>query len=183
MLVAKEKVKSNVGEYIIYMFQIEDLIRACKFEKECIANNLVAQYKVEEPMRKEIENWYLGLAELMEEEKVKESGHLNFLKNKIDEINEFHLFLLQSKDHDDYKKQYKDTELALQEFAAKQKEKINNVVSLLANAIYSYYLLKLKKHNVSKETTEAVGHFSQLLNALSKKFNEYETGKLKVFED
>jgi len=183
MLVAREKAKNNVGEYLIYMFQVEDLIRACKFDPELIISNLVSKYQVDNEQKKEIKDWYLGLAELMEEEKISKAGHLTMLNNKINELHEFHLFLLQNNSHTDYKDIYSKTEQDLKAFATKQKTQNNNVVDLMTNAIYAFYLLKLKKTEVSTETIQSIGKFSNLLGALSKKFKEYEEGKIKVFED
>ena len=80
MLVAKDKIKSNIGEYLLYMFQIEDLLRACNFNKSIIEANLVAQYKTDETTTNEIRDWYFGLADLMAEEKLESKGHLSFNK-------------------------------------------------------------------------------------------------------
>ncbi len=182
MLVAKEKAKTNVGEYLIYMYQIEDLIRACRFNKESIESSLVNQYKVDDQIKTEIRNWYLGLAELMEEEKISESGHLSFITNKINELNDFHLFLLQGDKYADYKKAYKAIEKDLQAFIAKQNKENKNAIELIVNAIYAFYLLRLKKQDISEETTKSIGMFSTLLALLSKYFREYEEGKLKVYD-
>ncbi len=182
MLVAKEKAKTNIGEYLIYMYQIEDLIRACNFDAEKIERTLVNQYKVDEETKGEIKNWYLGLSELMEEEKVTKAGHLSFITNKTNELNDFHLFLLKGDKYEDYKKTYQNIETDLEAFIAKQKEKEKNAIELIANAIYAFYLLRLKKTEVSKETTKSIGLFSTLLAVLSKYFREYEEGKLKIYE-
>lgn len=183
MLIAREKAKNNVGEYLIYMFQIEDLIRACNFNHETIEKNLVSQYKASNEQLNEIKNWYLGLSDLMEEEKITQNGHLTILTNKINEVFEFHLFLLQSTEHSDYKKLYQQTETNIKAFAEKQQTPTNNIVNLMVNAIYGYYLLKLKNSEISKETTTAISSFSALLSALSNKFKDYEEGKIKTFED
>ena len=41
MLVAQQKQKENIAEYIIYMYQIEDIIRAYNFDVEAILDNYV----------------------------------------------------------------------------------------------------------------------------------------------
>lgn len=183
MLVAKEKAKTNIGEYLIYMFQIEDLLRACNFEPEKIEFTLVSNYQVDETLKNEIRNWYLGLAELMDEEKLHKTGHLSFIQNKITELFDFHLFLLQSKKNQDYKIIYQQSENTLNDFSGKQNITTNNIVELAVNAIYGFYLLKLKKAEISDNTLKAVHQLSILLKALSEKFKSYEQGELKVYDD
>lgn len=182
MLIAKEKAKKSIGEYFIYMFQIEDLLRACEFNKDLIDSNIISQYEVDDTQKQDIEDWYMGLVELMETEKITEKGHLTFLTNKMNEVFDFHLYLLQNKDQTAYQQLYKETEAELVDFASKHNSKSNAVV-LIANAIYAYYLLRLKKETISKETSEAVAKFSKLFALLSQKFSEYESGKLSVLED
>jgi hypothetical protein len=44
MHIAREKIKNDIGGYFLYMFQIEDLIRACKFDPVFIEEKLVSRY-------------------------------------------------------------------------------------------------------------------------------------------
>ena len=32
MIIAKEKRENNIAEYLLYMWQVEDIIRACKYD-------------------------------------------------------------------------------------------------------------------------------------------------------
>ena len=41
MLVAQQKLKENIAEYILYMYQIEDVIRAYQFDLDSILENYV----------------------------------------------------------------------------------------------------------------------------------------------
>lgn len=179
MLVAKKKIKENVGEYLIYMFQIEDLIRACNLNSEVVQKTIVNQYKTDDKTLSEIENWYQGLVELMREENLEKTGHLSFITNKINEVNEFHLYLLQTPEHDDYKQVFKTAEPHVAALAAKQKVQ-RNMVELILDAIYGVYLLKIQGKEITKETIESINKLTALLNLLSKKFRLYETGKIKI---
>ena len=58
MLIAKELRKTNIAEYILYMWQIEDLLRACGFDENLIEQKLVARFNAEEIQRQEILAWY-----------------------------------------------------------------------------------------------------------------------------
>jgi len=177
MLIAKEKIKSNITEYLIYMFQIENLIRACDFNKEQIEQKLVNQYQVDEPTRHEIKTWYLGLLELMEEERLEKEGHLQFLENKMTELFDFHLYLIQSDDHPDYKLAYQAAENLLILLSRESKEK-NNVVKIALDSLYRISLLKMTGKDIPKDTLQSISKISAFLRLLSKKFSKYEKGKL-----
>ena len=43
MLIAQQKLKENIAEYILYMYQIEDVIRAYNFDLERIMDEYVRQ--------------------------------------------------------------------------------------------------------------------------------------------
>ena len=178
MIVAKEKIKTNIGEYLLYMFQIEDLIRACNFEKNIIETNIISQYQSDDKTREEIKDWYFGLLELMIDEELDKKGHLSFITNKINEVLEFHQYMLQSSDHIDYQTKYNKVSSIIDELKPKQKS--NNDVDVILNAIYGIYLLKLKKQEITKDTLVSTGKLSVLLNELSNKFKEYESGEIKI---
>ena len=47
MFVAFQKKKENICEYLLYMFQIEDIIRACKLDRPTIEKLLLPKYPSE----------------------------------------------------------------------------------------------------------------------------------------
>ena len=96
MLVAKQKRKENLAEYILYLYQIEDLIRAFHFDMELIDKNLVSQYQTGEATTKEISGWYKNLVVMMQKEGLQTHGHMQFLTNLMNHLHELHLRLLQT---------------------------------------------------------------------------------------
>ena len=54
MLIEQQKRKENIVEYILYLVQIEDLIRAFQFNIINIEKQLVSQYQVDEKTKQEI---------------------------------------------------------------------------------------------------------------------------------
>ena len=77
MLIAREKRKSNVAEYILYMWQVEDMLRAMRMDIQLVNQNVVSQFQVEDDTRKEISDWYDNLIEMMRKEEVVKSGHVH----------------------------------------------------------------------------------------------------------
>jgi hypothetical protein len=179
MLIAKEKRASNIGEYLLYMYQVEDLLRACQFDSELINKHIISQYNSDPNTKTEICNWYLGLSKLMEEEKLHKKGHLGFIIHQLDEVLDFHHYLLQNKEYSNYQMSYKKCTPALSELNKKFPD-IDNEIQLMVEAIYGVFVLKLKKKPISEETQQSLGLFARLLADLSKKFHEYETGVIKI---
>ena len=44
MIIARQKRKENIAEYLLYMWQVEDLIRANKFDMDSINRTVIAHY-------------------------------------------------------------------------------------------------------------------------------------------
>ena len=97
MLIAQEKRKENIIEYLLYMYQVEDTIRACGFNISVIEQRIINQFKVSDRIKTEIKNWYADLIVMMHQEKIKDNGHLKMLETLIDDLNKLHLWLLEKK--------------------------------------------------------------------------------------
>ena len=91
MLVAQKKRKENVSEYILYLYQVESLIRAFNLDMDLINQNLVSSYHVDKATQHEISEWYRNLVVMMQKEAKQKKGHLQFLTNLINELNNFHI--------------------------------------------------------------------------------------------
>lgn len=175
MLVAKQKRKQNIAEYILYLYQVEELIRAFQFDMELIDKRLVAAYQVDENTLTEIRDWYANLMLMMEKEGIREKGHLQFLANLIGDLNEFHLRLLKDGVEKLYIQQYQLVAGVLAELQQKNKNAANDV-QLALDTIYGFLLLKMKKAEVSSATEQAVKSLSQWLGSLSKIYKDFEAG-------
>ena len=177
MLVAKQKRKENIAEYILYLYQIEDLIRAFQFDMNLIQEKLVSNYQADEKTSAEITDWYNNLVVMMEKEGIKEKGHLQFLTNLIGDINEFHMKLMETGTEKVYVQNFKSVSGLITEL--KQKNKIaKNDIQLGLDTVYGFLLLKMKKAEISDGTINAVKQLSQWLGILSKLHKDFEAGKL-----
>ena len=82
MLIAREKKKNNIAEYILYMWQLEDMLRALKLDMEQVDRYLVAGFQADERTSKEIHDRYDNLIAIMQKEKVEDNGHTPTLSHK-----------------------------------------------------------------------------------------------------
>ena len=81
MLIAREKKKTNIAEYILYMWQVEAMLRALNLDIRQVDEKLIGSYRIDEATAKEMHEWYENLIEMMRLEKVEKSGHIQVLKN------------------------------------------------------------------------------------------------------
>ncbi|MDA3868190.1 MAG: DUF4924 family protein [Salinivirgaceae bacterium] len=180
MFVAQKKRNANIVEYILYMFQIEDTIRACQLDIDLLETKIIRQYKTTEDEFNEIKLWYEHLIQQMKSEEITKSGHLIFVGNFINDINRMHIWLINNDKMNQYKQIYMNVRPYIQEFKAKTKSDKTNEIEIALNAVYSYLMLKLKKIEVGKETTRAIEQISKLLSELAKYYRQYESGVLIV---
>ncbi len=177
MIISLEKRKSNIGEYLLYMWQIEDSIRALSFDINKIEDVLINNYKVDLQKKKEIKEWYENLILMMQKENKQKEGHLQFLLNLIDELNRFHLLLISKNVNSEYTQLYNeilpDIELI------RQKSGMNhNDIETSLNTVYLILMLKMKNQNISDGTQKAIWKFGNFLGHLSVLFKLYESGDL-----
>lgn len=179
MIVAQEKRKTNIAEYIIYMWQIEDLIRAMKFDIDRIEEVLVNQYSVEENKKAEIKLWYQNLVLMMQKEQKQHSGHLQFLVNLTDELNRFHLKLIESNIDNEYSRLYFEIQPDI-ELIRQKSGQAHHDIEMSLNTLYLILMLKMKDQNISEGTQQAVWKFGNFLGHLSKLFKAWEAGDLEI---
>lgn len=179
MLTAQQKRKENIVEYILYLYQIEDLIRAFEFDTSRIEANLVTQYQVEEKTKLEISEWYKNLVAMMQKEGVQVKGHLQFLTNLINDLNELHLKLMETGIDKGYVAKFQTISGLITELNMKGNAVKNDVQTSL-DAVYGFLLLKMQKREITEETTEAIKRISNWLRLLSGLFRDFELGNLEL---
>lgn len=178
MIIAKAKKRENIAEYVLYMWQIEDLIRAHNFDIEKISENIIDKFDQPQPVKNEIRNWYEGLIDLFKEEGIENTGHLQFVQNTVNELNELHMHLLKSPEHLDYIDVYKQARDGIIELTNKSKGKVENEIEACFNGLYGILVLRLQQKTISPSTAEAMGQISKLMALLSRKYKLYEEGNI-----
>lgn len=179
MFIAKEKKKTNIAEYILYMWQVEDLIRAFAFDSKSLCDKLFINEDLDAKVKDQLYYWYENLAEMMKLEHVKDKGHVQVVQNIVDELTEIHFNLLYKSKDPKYGQLLFDSANNLVEF--RKKSNISNDISdveLALNALYGILILKLKHKEIGKQTLKAIEGFSKILSYLSLKYKELENQDL-----
>lgn len=179
MIISKEKRKTNIAEYILYLWQVEDMIRALGLDMEKIESKLVASYEVDEPTKKEITEWYRNLVLMMEKEQKQKSGHLQFLVNLTDDLNRFHLALLQQQVDKDYIAAYSEIRTDI-ELVRQKSKRDDSDIEVALNTLYLILMLKMKNQDISEGTQKAVWKFGNFMGQLSRLYKVYESGDLDI---
>ena len=176
MIIARQKRKENIAEYLLYMWQVEDLIRANKFDMDSINRTVIAHYDQPEEVKKEIAQWYEELIEMMRSEGVMEKGHIQLNKNVIITLTDLHLRLLKSPKEMVYSAAYYKTLPYIVQLRAKSGGEDLPELETCFAAVYGY----MQGKEVSAETLEGIKQISSFLALLAEKYREDMKGELKL---
>ncbi|MEO9531522.1 MAG: DUF4924 family protein [Crocinitomicaceae bacterium] len=178
MLIAQRTKENNIAEHVIYMFQIEDLIRANKLDLDAVINNIIAPQISDENLLKQYTDWYAGLIKQMKAEGIQEKGHNSDLNEIIMELLMLHNTMLNVLNDKGYKEKFEKALPALKDFQSKSNSTNINIIEVGLNALYSKMILKLKGQKFGPSTEEAFGHISQLLGYLAIYYKKMRNGEL-----
>ena len=111
-------------------------------------------------------------------EKVEKSGHIQVLKNDVNELTELHFFLLHETRDMRYQQIVAQAAANLVEFREKSgvDESVGDV-ELALNALYGILMLRLEKKEISVQTEQAVRTFSNMIAYLAARYNKMEEEK------
>ncbi|MDR2652398.1 MAG: DUF4924 family protein [Prevotellaceae bacterium] len=177
MLIAKQKRRENIAEYILYLWQIEDLLRALNFDEIQIYKTLVEPLQADENIKKQTFAWYMGTVQLLQFEKKQQSGHTSHSLHLIADLNDVHLYLLQRDEK--YAELYQTAKPSIIDFGKKLEKHEENELELCFHALYARMLLSLKNVEISPETQQAIDAISKMVAYLSAKYLRYESGEEK----
>ena len=181
MFVAEQLRKKNIAEYLLYMWQVEDVVRAFGLDAEKMAKEYVPQFGLDAEKSEELKGWYEHLIEMMREEGVTEKGHLQVNKNIIILLNDLHVQLLKSSKHPFYSAAYYKALPFIVELRAKSAEsQEKNEIENCFDALYGVMLLRMQKKEVSAETATAIDNIAKFIGLLCDYYKKDKEGELEV---
>lgn len=182
MYIASNKRKENIAEYLLYMWQIEDVIRANDFDLDKIKQTVIApQTQLNDEQKKQLAEWYESLIDMMRREDVTKSGHLQLNKNVLIQLVELHSALLKDPRFAEYTKKFYEALPYIVELRGKAGDDRKGEIETCFNALYGMLMLRLKKCEVSQETMDAISKISSFIALLSHYFHLDE--KEELFKD
>lgn len=178
MIIASQKRKENIAEYLLYMWQIEDIIRANGLDIDKIRTNVINKFPVDKVSLEQMEQWYESLIDMMRREEVAYSGHLQMNMNIIGSLADLNKRLLADPTFQDYHMEYYATLPYIVELRAKSGDAKSGEIETCFNALYGVLLLRLKGKEVSKATEIALAQISKFIALLASYYKLDEEGKL-----
>lgn len=171
MFIAKQKKKENIAEYLLYMWQLEDILRAYELNIDKVQQALIDPTNSSVEEKEEARDWYNQLINSMRSEEIEKEGHLEINKKLLQSLTGLHLQLLKSANEKEYIETYYKTSPFIAELKKKANIKDVSEIETCFTALYGYLLLKLQKKEISSETSSAISQISSLLRILSEKYN------------
>lgn len=187
MLIALQKRQENIAEYLIYMWQIEDLLRACQLDEDKIEEQLVNRFRqipdITEETISQIRQWYMDLAQMMLSEGKREKGHLQINDNVLIDLTDLHLRLLKNGQDAIYTSCFYSTLPIIVELRSKEGDDKKGELETCFTALYGILMLRLQGKGISSETDLAAKQISKFIALLAEKYRLYKNGELKLDEE
>ncbi len=165
------------------MWQIEDLLRAHDLSVEKITRSMVEPYNLSDKESNELVEWYTNLIDMMRNEGVVSSGHLQINKNVIIMLVDLHLRLLKSTKVPFYSAAYYKALPFIVDFRNKSKGHEKNELENCFDALYMVWMMKLQKREINSETLNATAEIGKFISMLSLYYKEEEEGRLNLNDD
>lgn len=167
MFISQQLRKKSIAEYVLYMWQVEDLIRAYGCSLSRIKNEYVSQFSdYTDEQRSELVDWYGDLIRMINQEGKREKGHLQINQIVVQDVSDLHAQLLQSSKFPFYNAEYYKVLPFIVELRNRGSKDVGEIETCL-NALYGTMMLRLQKKPISPETAHAVKEITTFIGMLS----------------
>ncbi len=183
MLIALTKRKENIAEYILYIWQIEDLLRALQFSPEAIYSTLVAKTEgADEQQKENIFNWYMQIVELLRKEGKEQQGHIEHTLHLIADMHNLHLQLMKLPVGEHYRTTYARLALELPRLRTIMDKDDISDTELCFRALYASLLYRIKGGG-EQAVADTIAVISPAIGELAAMYGKVERGEINLFDD
>ncbi len=163
--IASQKLQENVAEFIIYMYQMEDLIRVYNFELTDIRQYVIHHFPIEEKEKKIMESWFEDIMRRMQEQDIRERGHLVEVQAFVDELLRLKEKLLPA--DEEFAHVYNMARPHIRQSIQEADGLVKSDIQACLNGIYGLLLCRMNNREVPEELQEGLEHFGNVLSYLS----------------
>lgn len=182
MFVAQELRKKSIAEYLLYMWQVEDIIRAYGCSLPVIRKQYIDRFDYTDDQKDEEIDWFGNLVRMMNEEGKRESGHLNINKVILQDVIDLHGMLLKSTKFPIYNAEYYKVLPFIVELRNRGDKNVNEIETCL-DALYGVIMLRLQKKPITPETERAIKEITVFVGLLSDYYIKDRTEGLQFDEE
>ena len=184
MDIAQAKRRENIAEYILYLWQLEDLLRALQFSPEAIYTQLVAPRKdLTEEQKSAFLMWYMDIANLLHQEGKEEKGHLEHTLHLIGDLHNLHLQLMKLPAGEHYRKTYARLEAELPRLRSVAGNPGMSDTELGFRALYAAMLYRTKGQGDKSAVTDTLEFVSPAIGELAAIYGKVERGEIDLFRE
>lgn len=167
MFIAQELRKKNIAEYLLYMWQVEDTIRAFDCSLARIRREYIDRFDYNEEQKEEEADWFGNLIRMMNTEGCRQQGHLQINKVTLQMMTELHQQLLSSSKFPFYNAEYYKVLPFIVELRNRGANKDEGEVETCLNLLYGVMMLRLQKKEITPNTQHALKEVSTFVGMLS----------------
>lgn len=182
MDIAIKRRRENIAEYILYLWQIEDLLRALQFSPEAIFSQLVAPRNLDETEQQTYLLWYMDIANLLREEHKEQSGHLDHTLHLIEDMHQLHLRLMQLPIGAEHRLLFAKVEPHLAVLRERLQGRSVSDTELCFRALYATMLYRIKGQG-EKAVEDTLQYISPVVAHLTATYHAVERGEIDLFKD
>ena len=186
MYISQELRKRNIAEYLLYMWQVEDIVRLYGADTDRICQEYLSRFNVEENEAAAMRQWYADICNMMHSEGKMESGHLQVNETVLDGLSDLHRRLLAAPQFHAYRAHYEQVLPYIVELRAKQAAKHtertdrNSELRPLFELLYGVMMLRMQQKHISDETARAARETADFLAILSQLWIKDRKSELEI---
>lgn len=150
--------RENIAEYILYLWQMEDVVRAFAADEVLAQNEFLSD-----------------LLSMMRTEGVMQSGHVQLATNALAEAEEMHAELMQNAS---YRAAVMQLQPSLALLKSKSADPAISDVEMMFVFLYSIMMLRLQKKEVSADTLLMQQQVSKVLAFLSLEYRQLKESEV-----
>ena len=167
MFISQSLRKKNIAEYLLYMWQVEDLLRAYGCSLTRLRREYIDRFDYTDEQKEEMTDWYGDLIRMMNQEGHRESGHLQINQIVLQQLVELNARLLESTKFPFYTSEYYKVLPYIVELRKRGVGGNEPEIETCFNALYGTMLLRLQKKDISPDTEHAIKEITTFVGMLS----------------
>lgn len=168
--IATDKLQKNVAEFIIYIYQMEDLCRVYEFNIEEIEKYVIHHFPLNDEEKKDMKKWFAWLINEMKEQDIEANGHISQVQDHVNEMLELKFSLLT--EDEEFIELYNAARPHIREIIQDSNQTVPNDIQACLNGIYGLLLARMNGREVPEELTGPINTFGSVLSYLSYKYKQ-----------
>ena len=175
MFVAHQLKQQNIAEYLLYMWQVEDIIRAFNADIDAIDSQFVSTMRLNEEQHRQEREWYESLIDMMRREGVIQKGHIQLIKNILIDLQDCHLRLINEGKDAFYIAKYYQILPSLSLLKSKSDNPEMSDLEMCFVFLYGIMNLRRQHKEISTDTEQTSHKIADFIGSLVKQYNKQDT--------